>query len=119
MSGAAIAKPSTESAMSAAVVEIGALALRAQCLVFVLNVFSILCNMMLQTIGMAMKASITALARQGIFFIPLILILPHFMGLLGVQLAQMFADVCSFALSVPLGWGVLRTMDHDSLPDGA
>lgn len=102
----------------AEVAEIGALALRAQCLVFVLNVFSILCNMMLQTIGMAMKASITALARQGIFFIPLILILPHFMGLLGVQLAQMFADVCSFALSVPLGWGVLKTMDHDAAPAG-
>ena len=101
----------------AQVVQIGAVALRAQCLVFVLNVFSILCNMMLQTIGMAMKASVTALARQGIFFIPLILILPMLLGLRGVQLAQMFADVCSFGLSVPLGWGVLKTMDHDKEPN--
>lgn len=101
------------------VVEIGRLALRAQCLVFVLNVYTILCNMLLQTIGMALKASVTALARQGIFFVPLILLLPMAMGLRGVQLAQMFADVCSFALSVPLGWGVLKTMTRDAVPDEA
>ncbi len=103
----------------AQVVEIGAYALRAQCIVFVLNVYTILCNMMLQTIGMALKASITALARQGIFFIPLILLLPLALGLRGVQLAQMAADVCSFALAVPLGWSVLKTMDHDKLPENA
>ena len=102
----------------AEVVGIGALALRAQCLVFVLNVYTILCNMMLQTIGMAVKASVTALARQGIFFIPLILIMPLFMGLFGVQLAQMVADICSFVLCVPLGWGVLKTMGRDSPPAG-
>lgn len=92
------------------VIKIGMLALRFQCVAFPLNVWIIMCNMMLQTIGMAGKASVVASARQGIFFIPLIFILPACMGLLGVQLCQMAADICAFALSLPMGIGVLHSL---------
>ena len=92
------------------VIRIGMLALRFQCAAFPLNVWIIMCNMMLQTIGMAGKASVVASARQGIFFIPLILILPACMGLLGVQICQMVADICTFALALPIGMGVLRSL---------
>lgn len=92
------------------VIEIGMLALRFHCVAFPLNVWIIMCNMMLQTIGMAGKASLVASARQGIFFIPLIFILPACMGLLGVQLCQMAADICAFALALPMGAGVLRKL---------
>lgn len=92
------------------VIRIGTLALRLQCLVFPLNAWIVMCNMMLQSIGKAAKASFVAAARQGIFFIPLIYILPAFFGLLGVQMCQTWSDVCSFLLSVPLGISVLWEM---------
>lgn len=92
------------------VIRIGTLALRFQCLAFSLNAWIVICNMMLQAIGKAAKASIIAAARQGIFFIPLILILPPILGILGVQICQPIADVLSFCLSVPLGISVLKEM---------
>lgn len=95
------------------VIPIGVLALRAQCIVFALNAWTIMCNMLLQTIGMALKASIVAAARQGVFFIPLIFIMPAFMGILGVQTAQMAADVLAFLLAVPMGLSVLKLLKED------
>lgn len=95
------------------VIQIGVLALRLQCSIFWLNAWTILCNMMLQTIGMAAQASIVASARQGLFFIPLILILPLFLGLFGVQIAQMLADILSFLLALPMALRVLKTFQND------
>lgn len=92
------------------VIRIGALALRLQCMIFPLNAWIVMCNMMLQSIGKAARASLVAAARQGFFFIPLIWILPRFFDLLGVQMCQTWSDICSFALSVPLGLGVLKEM---------
>ena len=97
-----------------AVVEIGALALRAQCLTFVLNVWVILCNMMLQTVGMAFKASVVALARQGLFFLPAVALLPLIFGLFGVQTAQTAADFLAFALALPMGLSVLNKFREDA-----
>ncbi|MGN0160993.1 MAG: MATE family efflux transporter [Lachnospiraceae bacterium] len=95
------------------VIRIGALALRAQCITFTLNSWIIMCNMLLQTIGMALKASIVAAARQGLFLIPSLLILPLFFGLFGVQIAQTVSDILTFILAVPMGWSVIRTFKED------
>ena len=90
------------------VVEIGTLSLRLQCIFWPLFSYVIIANMMLQTIGMAGKATLLAVARQGLFFIPTVLLLSWILGLLGVQMSQAVADVLSFALAVPIGQGVLR-----------
>ena len=66
--------------------------------------------MMLQSIGRAVKASVVAAARQGLFFIPFIFILPYFLGLFGVQVCQTISDICSFGLSVPVGLSELAVM---------
>lgn len=92
------------------VIETGALALRLQCITFPLNAWIVTSNMMLQSIGKALKASLIAAARQGYFFIPFILILSYLLGLLGVQITQAAADVCTFILSVPLSLSVLKEM---------
>lgn len=92
------------------VIAIGATALRLNCLVFPLVGWVILCNMLTQNIGRFMSATVLSFSRQGIFFLPLILILPRFIGLPGVQSAQPLADLCSFALALPLGIGVLRDL---------
>lgn len=94
----------------AEVIEAGALALRLQCITFPLNAWIVMSNMMLQSIGKALKASIVAGARQGYLFIPLILILPVFFGLLGVQMTQAVADVFTLILSIPLTLSVLKEM---------
>lgn len=95
------------------VIRIGTLALRFQCLAFPLNAWIVMCNMMLQSIGKAAKASLVAAARQGIFFIPLIWILPMIFGLLGVQMCQTWSDFLSFGLSIPMGLSVLREMKQN------
>jgi Na+-driven multidrug efflux pump len=92
------------------VIRVGTLALRFQCSVFPLNSWIIMCNMMTQSIGKAAKASLLSVARQGLFFIPFILILPRFFGLLGVQISQTCSDACSFLLAIPIGVSVLKEM---------
>ena len=94
------------------VIRIGTLALRLQCIVFPFSAWIVMCNMMLQSIGKAVRASIVAAARQGLFFIPLVCFLPRIFGLLGVQMCQTISDACSLLLSIPLGLSVLREMKN-------
>ena len=92
---------------------IGAVALRAQCLTFPLSAWITLCNMMMQTIGKSVRASFLAMARQGLFFIPAVLILPRFMGLSGLQISQPVADVVTFLVAIPLQMATFREMDRE------
>ena len=41
------------------------------------------------------------MGRQGIFFIPTIMILPLFIGFQGVEMTQAIADACTFLLALP------------------
>lgn len=101
-----------------AVVAVGSTALRWQAAVLPLLATSILTNMMLQASGKGIKSSITSSARNGIFFIPLILILPHFFGLAGVEMTQAWADVLTFLLAVPMAYSELKHMKTDRIPEG-
>lgn len=92
------------------VIAVGTAALRYSVVVFPLSSWIVMCNMMLQSIGKGLKASIVASARQGIFFLPLIAILPHFFGLNGVEMCQAVSDICALTISVPLGVSVIREM---------
>ena len=84
------------------VIEIGVVALRWQLCTFPLNAFILASNMMAQTCRKPLRANVLAAARQGLFFIPLIFILPAHFGLLGVEMCQAVSDVFSFTLSVPI-----------------
>lgn len=92
------------------VILIGTRALRWQLATLPLGAWIILCNMMLQTIRQPIRAVTLSSARQGLFFIPLILILPHFFHLEGVEMCQAVADICSFLLAIPLAYPVLRKL---------
>jgi len=92
------------------VVAVGEVALRCQAAALPLCATIIMTNMMLQSIGRGVKASITSSARNGIFFIPLILILPQFFDLRGVEITQTIADILSFILAVPFAVSELRKM---------
>ena len=89
---------------------IGSLALRLQCICLPLFSFNCIANMMLQTMGIAGRATLLAVSRQGLFFIPAVLGLEKLLGLLGVQMAQAVSDLLSFLLSVPITLTVLRDL---------
>ena len=93
-----------------AVVAVGTDALRWQLLVLPLNVFVTISNMTLQTIRKSGRAVLLASARQGLFFIPLIVVLPRLFGLSGVEACQAASDLLAFVLAVPLMAGVLREL---------
>ena len=84
------------------VIEIGAFTLRAYCIAFPLNSIIIMCNMLCQSTGNTLSASLMAASRQGLFLIPLIFILNYFFGLTGLQCAQCVSDYCSFVIAIPL-----------------
>lgn len=94
------------------VIAIGTLALRFQCAVFPLSTISTLANFSLQSTGQSVYALILASCRQGIFFIPLIFILPATIELLGIQMTQALSDACTVALSIPFMIHFLRLLDQ-------
>ena len=95
-----------------AVVEVGTVALRCQAAVMPLMATTVMCNMMLQSMGKGLKASISSSARNGICFIPLILLLPRLFGITGVEISQTVADLISVFISVPLAWTELKEMSQ-------
>lgn len=85
----------------AELIKIGAEALRWQCLSFPLVGVSMVTNMMYQTTRKTLIATVLSMGRQGIFFIPTIMILPLFIGLQGVEMTQAVADALTFLLALP------------------
>lgn len=92
------------------VIHIGTAALRFQCATLVLNGWIVMNNMMTQTMGKTLYASLLASARQGLFFIPILLIMPRFLGLMGIQMAQAAADVFAMLLSAAIYRLVMKNM---------
>ena len=93
-----------------ALIEIGSSALRWQCAVFPLCTLSTATNMLFQNIRMTFRSTLLSIGRQGLFFIPALLILPCFLGLQGVEMAQATADVCTFLLSLPFAIWISRKL---------
>ena len=72
-----------------------------QCLAMLLHPIIVVANMTFQSVGASGRATFLACCRQGVFFIPLILILPRTHGLFGVEICQPIADVLTFLVSLP------------------
>jgi len=82
-------------------ITIGSEVLRWQCLSFPLIGLSTATNMMYQTTRKTLIATLLSMGRQGIFFIPTIVILPHIIGFQGVEMTQAIADALTFLLALP------------------
>lgn len=96
-----------------AVVEIGTVALRAQCIALFFIPLTACASMLFQSVGEGKKASLMASLRSGVCFVPAILILPAFIGIRGIQYAQLFADVLSFMITLPLVIRFFKTLPQD------
>lgn len=83
------------------VIEIGKVALRAQSLVLPIIPISTVANMTYQTVGKSWTATVLSALRQGIFFIPAVLVMSNHMGLLGLQWAQATSDILASLVCLP------------------
>ena len=95
--------------------EVTAVALPAfhyQCLAILLHPVIVVANMTFQSVGKAGRATFLACCRQGVFFIPLILILPRTLGLVGVETCQPIADALTFIVSLPFLLAFLKQLDR-------
>lgn len=84
-----------------AVIEFGTTALQYQCLAMFLQPVAVMANMLFQSTGNKGIATVLSMLRSGLYFIPMLLILVHFFGPLGIKLAQPLTDVVVFITSVP------------------
>ena len=93
-----------------AVIEFGAAALRFQCLTFPVQGWIVMSNMMEQSMGRTAPATFLSVARQGLFFIPAVLLLPMILEATGLQIAQSAADVLTVLCAIPIHLSVLRSL---------
>ena len=96
------------------VVAIAMPALRINCFGCLFLSMCVSSNMMFQSTGFAGKSAILSALRNGLCFIPAILILPLFFGLRGIQIAQPVADLATFSVSVPMALKFLRKLPPDN-----
>lgn len=97
------------------VVEIGSATLRMLCASLVLLPTVMIGNMTFQSIGKSGRAFFLALTQNGLFFIPLILILPNFIGLTGIEAAQPIAYVIAAIVTVPFILSFMKTLPEDKI----
>ena len=95
----------------AQVIAIGIIAIRAQALALPLMPLVTVMNMVFQVIGRSKKATLLSACRQGIFFLPMIVLLPIWLELTGIEIAQSLADLCTFLLSIPFAVLFIRELN--------
>ena len=83
------------------VIAIGRVALLYACAVMPFMAYSTFVNQLYQCLGFKVPATVLASLRQGICFLPLIFLLPHFLGLQGVQMTQPGSDLLTFFICIP------------------
>jgi len=90
------------------VIRIGTLALRLQLCALPLWGFTIMASMFTQSIGYGVRATLLSTARQGMFLLPMLLILPPIFDVLGIQMARPVADIFTLLLSILVTAGTLK-----------
>ena len=83
------------------IVDIGSKALKYQCISMPFLSVNVIINMTLQSTRKNFMATILSCCRQGLFFIPIILLLPLIIEIDGVVLTQPISDVCTCLFSIP------------------
>ena len=94
------------------VIAVGAKALRFTAFAFPLNATIVITNMLLQSIGKGVRATLLATCRSGLYYIPLMLIFPGILGILGIEITQMCADILTFLTAVPFARSILKELSE-------
>ena len=83
------------------VISVGGRALRYFCIAMPFLAYSTFVNQMYQCLGFTAVATLLASCRQGIFFIPYILIMPSVIGIAAIETVQPATDLLTFLVSIP------------------
>ena len=95
------------------VIEIGEAAMRYQCISLLFIPFSVCNNMMFQSTGRSLEASILSSFRSGLFFLPIIIVFSRIWGLFGIQISQAAADIISGICCIPFTVKYFKTLPAD------
>lgn len=101
------------------ITEIGAQALRFNCAVLWVLPFTVVGNMMFQSIGKRIPAILLSALQNGVAFIPMIYLLPYICdkyfanGMLGLEMAQPAAYVITAAITLPVTVVFLSKLPKD------
>ncbi len=95
-----------------AVIVIGKNALRFQCVALVVQPVGVMSNMTFQSIGKSRIASFLATLRSGLYYIPILLILPKIIGITGIESAQMLSDILTFLTAGPIIYNFFSNLPH-------
>lgn len=82
-------------------VRIGSLTLRLQCICMPLLPLNFMSGLTYQVVGNKALAALLSCSRQGLFYVPAVLILPRLFGISGVQCSQSVSDFLAFLFAVP------------------
>lgn len=96
---------------NAQMLNLGSRALRLNALMFLTFGFQMVYASLYLSVGKSKAGSILSLGRQGIFFIPLILILPEILGLSGIVWAQPAADICAALTALWFAWKMNEVLE--------
>ena len=87
--------------LSAEATAIGTLTLRLQCICMPLLPLNFMASVTYQVVGSRAIAAVLSVSRQGLFYIPAVLILPNILQLFGVQCCQALSDLFAFFFAIP------------------
>lgn len=94
-------------------VDIAAKALRLNAVLFITFGFQMVYASLYLAIGKSLVGSVLSLSRQGIFFFPLVLVLPHIMGLTGVVWVQPMADLLTTIFTIVFAVRINHTLSTE------
>lgn len=97
------------------VISVGVVALRWQAAFLPLHAIIVGTNMLMQSTRHIKAATFLSMNRQGIYFIPAILILPRLFGLFGVEITQAVADFFSMLTAIPYLIWFFRKLPSDKI----
>ena len=95
------------------VVEIGARALRFYCVGLMFMPVAVVATMLFQSIGKNISALILSMLQCGAIFIPMCLILPMVIGVVGIEISHPIAYVVSAFASLPCLVSFLKKLPKD------
>lgn len=98
-------------------VSIGVNTLLYQCVGLVFCPLGVACNMSFQSLGKKFRAILVSCLRQGICYIPFILILPITMGISGVEISLMIADILTFIICIPFAISFFKEINNHMAED--
>ncbi len=93
--------------------DIGTLTLRLQCICMPLLPMNFMVGLTYQVVGNKAIAALLSVSRQGLFYIPAVLILPSLLQLFGVQCCQAVSDFLAFFFAIPFTLAFFKTLKKE------